>query len=295
MDFAPRAPASAPGVSARAAGGPPAIAGVAAARTGVTGAGAPVAVTVPGAHHDRVPAAPIPAADPSDGAAPGFRRVIVRPAPGAHGRRRPSGAAGTLDGVVRPSPGAADPFSGRTGPDPIGGPPPEPALPGAAGELSPGSFEDFYRATRGSVGRALALALGDADLAADATDEALARAFERWSMVSRLDRPEGWVYRVGLNWSLSVLRRRRRSPHRLYERPVLDGPQPADPDLHAALGALDVKHRSVVVCRHLLGWSVADTAAALGVRQGTVKSRLHRALATLQRHLDHLRAPEEES
>jgi RNA polymerase sigma-70 factor (ECF subfamily) len=157
------------------------------------------------------------------------------------------------------------------------------------------SFDAFYRARRTSIGRALALAIGDVDLAGDATDEAMARAYERWAMVSRLDRPEGWVYRVGLNWSVSILRRRRRSPHRLYEPAAVDGPQVADPDVRDALGALDVKHRSVVVCRHLLGWSVADTATALGVREGTVKSRLHRALQILHSRLGPLRDLEEES
>lgn len=156
------------------------------------------------------------------------------------------------------------------------------------------SFDEFYRRSRTSIGRAIALAVGDADLAGDATDEAMARAYERWSMVARLDRPEGWVYRVGVNWSMSVLRRRRRSLHRLYEPAAVDDPQVSDPVVHAALGELDVKHRSVVVCRHLLGWSVAETASALGVRQGTVKSRLHRAHQVLQVRLGHMRNPEEQ-
>ena len=110
---------------------------------------------------------------------------------------------------------------------------------------------------------------------------------ERWTKVRALDRPEAWVYRVATNWATSVLRRRRRSLHRLYE-PDVDAPAIADPEVHAGLAALDVKHRSVVVCRFLLGWSVSETAAALGVREGTVKSRLHRALQSLQSALHHL-------
>src|SRR3954453_19605129 len=149
------------------------------------------------------------------------------------------------------------------------------------------TFEDFYATARPSIARALALALGDVDLATEATDEALARAYERWPLVSRLERPGGWVDRVAMNWALSILRRRRRSQHRLYE-PGAESLAVSDPDLHAALGELDVKHRMVVVCRHLLGWSTADTAKALKVREGTVKSRLHRAHAVLQRSLrDH--------
>lgn len=151
----------------------------------------------------------------------------------------------------------------------------------------PTSFDDFYRRHRPPIARATAFALGDVDLGTEATDEAFVRAYERWTKVSRLDRPEAWVYRVAMNWATSVLRRRRRSPHRLYE-PHVEPAQFADPAVHAGLAALDVKHRSVVVCRHLLGWSVAETAAALGVREGTVKSRLHRAMKNLQSSLHHL-------
>ncbi|MDQ2651277.1 MAG: sigma-70 family RNA polymerase sigma factor [Actinomycetota bacterium] len=150
------------------------------------------------------------------------------------------------------------------------------------------SFDDFYATARPDIAKALALALGDVDLAAEATDEAMARAYERWPNVSRLDRPEGWVYRVAMNWALSILRRRRRGEHRFYD-PKDTSLRVADPDVHAALGELDVKHRTVIVCRHLLGWSVADTATALRVREGTVKSRLSRATRILQSRLDHLR------
>jgi RNA polymerase sigma factor (sigma-70 family) len=156
------------------------------------------------------------------------------------------------------------------------------------------TFDEFYASARPDISRALALALGDVDLALEATDEALARAYERWPLVRRLDRPEGWVYRVAMNWALSILRRRRRSDHKLYER-TDTGLSVSDPDLHAALGELDVKHRTVIVCRHLLGWSVADTAAALRVREGTVKSRLSRATAILHSRLHHLRDSEEHS
>jgi RNA polymerase sigma-70 factor (ECF subfamily) len=155
------------------------------------------------------------------------------------------------------------------------------------------TFDAFYAASRTSIGRAVALAVGDVDLAGDATDEAMARAYERWALVSRLERPEGWVYRVAVNWAVSVLRRRRRSLHRLYEPSSADSPPVPDPAVHDALGSLDVKHRSVVVCRHLLGWSVAETADALGVHEGTVKSRLHRALRVLKSRLGHLRDTED--
>ncbi len=164
---------------------------------------------------------------------------------------------------------------------------PAPAEPEAIAAAPSRTFDDFYAAARPDIGRALALALGDADLALEATDEAMARAYERWPLVSRLDRPEGWVYRVAMNWALSILRRRRRGTHRLYD-PADTAIAISDPDLHAAVAELDVKHRSVIVCRHLLGWSVADTATALHVREGTVKSRLSRATRILRSRLHHL-------
>ncbi len=60
-----------------------------------------------------------------------------------------------------------------------------------------------------------------------------------------------------------------------------------------ALADLDVRQRAVVVCRYLLGWSEAETAAALGTPVGTVKSRLHRASRLLAARLSHLR-PEDD-
>jgi RNA polymerase sigma-70 factor (ECF subfamily) len=149
-------------------------------------------------------------------------------------------------------------------------------------------FTDFYRATWPGVARALTLVLGDADLAVDATDEAMARAYPRWDKLSGYDNPAGWVYRVGLNWARSTHRRlRRRLP---FARGEAMAPAPdAEPAIRDALVALPVKQRSVVVCRLLLDWSVEDTATALGIRPGTVQSRLHRAVHSLEQTLYHLR------
>ncbi len=55
--------------------------------------------------------------------------------------------------------------------------------------------------------------------------------------------------------------------------------------LLAAVQALGEDQRAVVVCRYLLGLSEAETAAVLGCRPGTVKSRLSRALARLEAEL----------
>ncbi|MGH9123618.1 MAG: sigma factor-like helix-turn-helix DNA-binding protein [Acidimicrobiales bacterium] len=170
-------------------------------------------------------------------------------------------------------------------------PPPEPPImegPPAAGLLVV-RFPDFYREGRDRIARALTLTLGDADLAVEAVDEAMARAYQRWARVSTLENPGGWVYRVALNWSCSVLRRRRRAPAPRPDRDLTDIGPIREPAVLAALAALDVRQRAVVVCRHLLGWSEAETAIALSTPVGTVKSRLHRANQTLARRLGHLR------
>jgi RNA polymerase sigma-70 factor (ECF subfamily) len=149
-------------------------------------------------------------------------------------------------------------------------------------------FHDFYVGTREHVGRALALTLRDTDLAADAVDEAMVRAFQNWTKVRRYANREGWVYRVGLNHARSRLRRLARRRTQPGE-PVARLDVGLEPAILTALGELSVDHRSVVVCRLVLDWSEADTAAALGIRPGTVKSRLARAVAQLQQRLDHLR------
>ena len=147
-------------------------------------------------------------------------------------------------------------------------------------------FEEFYRGQADRVYRALAVTLGDVELARDATAEAMARAYARWPRVSTVENPGGWAYRVGLNWATSVWRRRRR------EHPLFDDLDPAvmatDVDAVAAMQALrtlNTLSRAVVVCRVLLELSTSETATVLHIPEGTVKSRLARALATLRTSL----------
>ncbi len=148
------------------------------------------------------------------------------------------------------------------------------------------SFAAFYAAHHRTIARALALTLGDPTLGMEAADEAMTRAYQRWQQVRTYRNPEGWVYRVGLNWARSFLRKGRRTTGAtpLEDLPVTD-PQPRDPQLARALSELHPRHRAVVVLRYLLDWSVDQTADALQIPPGTVKSRLHRALSQLEDQL----------
>jgi RNA polymerase sigma-70 factor (ECF subfamily) len=149
-----------------------------------------------------------------------------------------------------------------------------------------GSFEAFYQTNRQHVFRALALTLGNPDLAADAVDEAMVRAYQHWRTVSTYDNQAGWVYRVGLNWARSRLRKRKREV--LSDAPPEQSAEItfSDPDLERAVMSLPIEARSVVVLRFYLDWSTDEVARALGIRPGTVKSRLHRAMNELRANLD---------
>jgi RNA polymerase sigma-70 factor (ECF subfamily) len=152
--------------------------------------------------------------------------------------------------------------------------------------LQQGSFEAFYRHNRQHLFRALALTLGDRDLAAEAADEAMARAYQHWRSVQAYDNQAGWAYRVGLNWARSRLRKRKREI--LSDKMPEDATEVrfADPDLDRAVKGLPVDSRAVVVLRHYLDWSTDEVARALQIRPGTVKSRLHRAMAELRANLE---------
>lgn len=146
-------------------------------------------------------------------------------------------------------------------------------------------FHEFH-AHRDRLYRAVALAVGDAGLAADAIDEAMTRAYTRWDRIEDYASPEGWVYRVALNVARSALRKTRRED--LWDQPpegTVTDHQP-NLELRAAIGRLPVKFRNVVVARYLLDWSTADTAEALGIPEGTVKTTLKRALTRLAKDLE---------
>lgn len=150
---------------------------------------------------------------------------------------------------------------------------------------APIEFADFYAAEWQGVFRPLAVILRDADLAREATDEAMTRAYQHWARVRQMGNPPGWIYRVALNWSRTQLRRRAASARLLPRKMEHQSDPVVEPGLVAALAQLSMRHREVVVLRYLLDWSELEIAAALGVPRGTVKSRLHRALAHLRREM----------
>ena len=115
---------------------------------------------------------------------------------------------------------------------------------------------------------------------------ALARAWPRWSTV-RHDDPEGYVRAIVANTYATWWRRRWRGEvptERLPESAGSDAYAVADTreSVRRALAVLPRGQRAVVVLRHFDDLTEAQTAAALGISVGTVKSQHARAMSTLR-------------
>jgi RNA polymerase sigma-70 factor (ECF subfamily) len=146
-------------------------------------------------------------------------------------------------------------------------------------------FETFYRRKWQMVFRATAVTVGHVDLAREATDEAMTRAYERWGSIQAMENPAGWVYRVAVNWARSRQRRQRLALSKSAEGSAISYDRFPDPDLFDAIQRLPVLQKEIVVARYLLDMSEEATAAAFGVPKGTVKSRLSRALEALREEM----------
>ena len=124
------------------------------------------------------------------------------------------------------------------------------------------------------------------DDAQDLVQTTLVRCFVAWSKVKRAEDRDAYVYRMLLN-ALRDGKRRRWTREVPTEAPpeaaVADRSGAVDlaVSVDRALGKLSPEQRQVLTLRFLAGLSEHQTAAALGIPVGTVKSRASRALAAL--------------
>ncbi|MPZ53998.1 MAG: sigma-70 family RNA polymerase sigma factor [Acidimicrobiia bacterium] len=147
----------------------------------------------------------------------------------------------------------------------------------------PARFHTFYEGERASLIRAITLVTGDVDRAADAVDEAMAKAFAHWSSVGAYDNPARWVYRVAHNEAISSWRKRRRESVSAYvPDPTWVDPEIPDQEMADAVSSLPDAYREVIVLRYYLDWTQPQIAESIGVPLGTVKSRIGRALGHLR-------------
>jgi RNA polymerase sigma factor (sigma-70 family) len=136
------------------------------------------------------------------------------------------------------------------------------------------------------------LTLRDGELARDAVQEALIRAWRDLPGLRDPERFDAWLHRLLIHACLDLVRRRKR---RVIEVELTPLDLPAARDLAGeladrqlldeALGRLDPGHRAVVALHYLLGMPLPQVAATLGIPTGTAKSRLHYALAAMRTHV----------
>lgn len=146
-------------------------------------------------------------------------------------------------------------------------------------------FAAFARARWRDLVRAAMFLGASPHEAEDLAQQTLIRCYSAWDRVGQADNTEAYVYRMLLN-QLRDARRTRwwrgRVDHDQDQAVDDSSNQIATTDAIArALGGLPKDQREVVVLRYFVQLSEAQTATALGIAAGTVKSRLSRALTRL--------------
>jgi RNA polymerase sigma factor (sigma-70 family) len=165
----------------------------------------------------------------------------------------------------------------------------------------PPTWDEVVREHSGRVYRLAYRLSGNSQDAEDLTQETFVRVFRSLADYTP-GTFEGWLHRITTNLFLDLVRRRQRirfdalpedterlpgrerSPEQVYA----DGA--FDPDVQAALDSLPPDFRAAVVLCDIEGLSYEEIAATLGIKLGTVRSRIHRGRVLLREALAH-RAP----
>jgi RNA polymerase sigma-70 factor, ECF subfamily len=142
-------------------------------------------------------------------------------------------------------------------------------------------FSSFFREVYPRMVGQLRLLTGDLASAEDVAQEAFVRAASRWHQLARYDQPEAWVRKTAFRLAIDLLRRAARHQRLLarlgarQQETVVELP-PEDRAVIAALQALPLSLREVLVLHHCIDLPVEAVATQLGLNVGTVKSRLYR-------------------
>jgi RNA polymerase sigma-70 factor (ECF subfamily) len=154
----------------------------------------------------------------------------------------------------------------------------------------PADFDAVFRAHYERLVRSLAVACGDREAAADAVQDAFARAFARWRRISRYDDPAGWIRHVALNRLRDHFRkaeRGRRAVARIGAEPEATVAEAEAPDdLLDQVATLPRQQRIAVALYYVDELSVREIADAMGLSEGAVKYHLHAGRAALRERLE---------
>lgn len=152
-------------------------------------------------------------------------------------------------------------------------------------EGAPVNFETLVQPHLTSAFRVAFLIVHDYHLAQDAVQEAL---WEAYQSLNRYDERKGssfraWFMKIVTHRALNVVRRKKKTEE--YMDSIDPGQNPLESILQRekeqqiwrAIQLMTPKHRSAVILYYYEEFSIAEIAKILGVFEGTVKSRLHKA------------------
>jgi RNA polymerase sigma-70 factor (ECF subfamily) len=156
----------------------------------------------------------------------------------------------------------------------------------------PHAFEVLVGEYEKPVYNAALRMLGDSDDAADVTQTAFMKAFEKLGNYNPQYRFYSWIYRIVINESIDVLNRRKRSIE-LDERRLSSRGTPEiamretqlSAAMQEALMTVSVEYRTVVVLKHFMELSYREISRTLEIPEKTVKSRLFTARQLLKDRL----------
>ncbi|MGU3431781.1 RNA polymerase sigma factor SigE [Actinomycetes bacterium M1A6_2h] len=158
------------------------------------------------------------------------------------------------------------------------------------------TWDDLVREHGDRVYRLAYRLSGNAQDAEDLTQDTFIRVF-RSLQNYQPGTFEGWLHRITTNLFLDMVRRRNRIRMEAlpedYDRVPSDRPDPEqiyhdarlDPELQDALDSLAPEFRAAIVLCDIEGLSYEEIGATLGVKLGTVRSRIHRGRQALRDHL----------
>jgi len=154
------------------------------------------------------------------------------------------------------------------------------------------SFDSYVRARSDGLLRLAWLITRNWDDARDAIQDAFVSLYPRWSQLPTGARLESYVYRSAVNACLRIIRSRKADPV-ADPAGLREAPISADPTVSVAestglwrlCGELPPLQRTAVVLRFYQDLSFAEVAAAMGCREATARSHVHRAIAALRTSL----------
>jgi RNA polymerase sigma-70 factor (sigma-E family) len=170
-----------------------------------------------------------------------------------------------------------------------GTPPDRPAA-GSGDGSGDGDVTELFRAHHVELVRLALLMVGDLGTAEDVVQDAFEQLYRRWHSLRRSSSALDYARSAVLNRCRSVLRRRgvaRRHEPRLAAPEWREAEEALAFELRSefaqAVRALTPRQREVVVLRYYLDLSIAETAAALRISEGAVRSTASRGLDALSR------------